>query len=295
MVSFVALCFVVLSVFFYYPPSLQRIVTLYHINIAQASVFSNSSYTLINATRGRRKMLPDRIAAFAWIQSTPVTLLDESLEGKNFSPMWSWAHHQVILWNTIWIRLCSAIEIKVVDAAKSRRVVTPEFCWLFNDTHSLIYAVVSSLQLGYNSWVLLEFMLAWFQHSEVFMDLSVLSLDYVWVVFPVMITVTPSQMVMESGDWLVGGDLQVLDRIRWNDGLDQYRLTPTELKQKFKEMNAGMGQVLLELVYLFIFSTKWWWDFWHLSHHIVLWTGHLVSGDYRWKKNSHIRAKVDVF
>lgn len=72
-----------------------------------------------------------------------------------------------------------------------------------------------------------------------------------------MITVTSSQMVMESGDWLVGGDLQVLDRIRWNDGLDQYRLTPTELKQKFKEMNAGMGQVLLELVYLFIFPTKW--------------------------------------
>lgn len=48
-------------------------------------------------------------------------------------------------------------------------------------------------------------------------------------------------MVMESGDWLVGGDLQVLDRIYWNDELDQYRLTPTELKQKFKEMNAGMG------------------------------------------------------
>lgn len=48
-------------------------------------------------------------------------------------------------------------------------------------------------------------------------------------------------MVMESGDWLVGGDLQVLERIYWNDGLDQYRLTPAELKQKFKEMNAGMG------------------------------------------------------
>lgn len=174
MVSFVALCFLVRSVFFYYPPSLQRIVTLYHINIAQASVFSNSSYILINATRGRRKMLPERIAAFAWIQSTPVTLLDESLEGKNFSPMWSWAHHQVILWNTIWVRLRSVIEIKVVDAAKSRGVVTPEFCWLFNDTQSLIYAVVSSLQLGYNSWVLLEFTLAWFQHGEVFMDPSVL-------------------------------------------------------------------------------------------------------------------------
>uniref|UniRef100_A0A8C8VHE1 3'-phosphoadenosine 5'-phosphosulfate synthase 1 n=1 Tax=Pelusios castaneus TaxID=367368 RepID=A0A8C8VHE1_9SAUR len=46
------------------------------------------------------------------------------------------------------------------------------------------------------------------------------------------------KMVMEQGDWLVGGDLQVLDRIYWNDGLDQYRLTPAELKQKFKEMNA---------------------------------------------------------
>ncbi|XP_072292851.1 bifunctional 3'-phosphoadenosine 5'-phosphosulfate synthase 2-like [Eucyclogobius newberryi] len=46
------------------------------------------------------------------------------------------------------------------------------------------------------------------------------------------------KMVMEGGDWLVGGDLEVLERIRWNDGLDQYRLTPRELKQKFKAMKA---------------------------------------------------------
>ncbi|KAJ8284832.1 hypothetical protein COCON_G00036820 [Conger conger] len=46
------------------------------------------------------------------------------------------------------------------------------------------------------------------------------------------------KMVMEGGDWLVGGDLEVLERIKWNDGLDQYRLTPQELKQKFKEMRA---------------------------------------------------------
>lgn len=32
-------------------------------------------------------------------------------------------------------------------------------------------------------------------------------------------------MILEQGDWLIGGDLQVLDRIYWNDGLDQYRLT----------------------------------------------------------------------
>lgn len=57
------------------------------------------------------------------------------------------------------------------------------------------------------------------------------------------------QMVMESGDWLVGGDLQVLDRIFWNDGLDQYRLTPIELKQKCKEMNAGKNQALMDVFY----------------------------------------------
>ena len=55
------------------------------------------------------------------------------------------------------------------------------------------------------------------------------------------------QMVMESGDWLVGGDLQVLDRIYWNDGLDAYRLTPNELKQKFKEMNAGIRSLKVTL------------------------------------------------
>jgi len=45
-------------------------------------------------------------------------------------------------------------------------------------------------------------------------------------------------MIEASGDWLVGGDIQVLGRIRWNDGLDEYRLTPTELRQRFREMEA---------------------------------------------------------
>ena len=31
--------------------------------------------------------------------------------------------------------------------------------------------------------------------------------------------------VMACGDWLVGGELEVLERIIWYDGLDQYRLT----------------------------------------------------------------------
>ena len=43
---------------------------------------------------------------------------------------------------------------------------------------------------------------------------------------------------MESGDWLIGGDLEVVERIRWNDGLDQFRLTPNELRQRFREMRV---------------------------------------------------------
>jgi 3'-phosphoadenosine 5'-phosphosulfate synthase len=46
------------------------------------------------------------------------------------------------------------------------------------------------------------------------------------------------KMINESGDWLVGGELQVLERIRWNDGLDHHRLTPSELREKFREMGA---------------------------------------------------------
>ncbi|XP_047488236.1 bifunctional 3'-phosphoadenosine 5'-phosphosulfate synthase-like isoform X1 [Penaeus chinensis] len=46
------------------------------------------------------------------------------------------------------------------------------------------------------------------------------------------------KMVLESGDWLCGGDIEVLERVRWNDGLDEYRLTPMELRAKFQQMGA---------------------------------------------------------
>ncbi|CAF1112497.1 unnamed protein product [Adineta steineri] len=46
------------------------------------------------------------------------------------------------------------------------------------------------------------------------------------------------KMILESGDWLIGGDLEVLERIRWNDGLDQFRLTPNELRQRFRDIKA---------------------------------------------------------
>ncbi len=46
------------------------------------------------------------------------------------------------------------------------------------------------------------------------------------------------RMILEGGDWLIGGDLEVIERIKWEDGLDQYRLTPTELQRKFDQMDA---------------------------------------------------------
>ena len=45
-------------------------------------------------------------------------------------------------------------------------------------------------------------------------------------------------LINAQGDWLVGGDLECLERIAWNDGLDKYRLTPRELRQRFAEMQA---------------------------------------------------------
>lgn len=42
---------------------------------------------------------------------------------------------------------------------------------------------------------------------------------------------------------LVGGDLDVLERLRWNDGLDDYRLTPKEIQFKLKQMSADVAFV----------------------------------------------------
>lgn len=47
-------------------------------------------------------------------------------------------------------------------------------------------------------------------------------------------------MIYDSGDWLVGGELEVLEKIQWNDGLDSYRLTPNELRQRFRELNVRL-------------------------------------------------------
>ena len=45
-------------------------------------------------------------------------------------------------------------------------------------------------------------------------------------------------VIEKSGDWLIGGDLEVSERIRWHDDLDRFRLTPNELRAKFEEIGA---------------------------------------------------------
>lgn len=46
------------------------------------------------------------------------------------------------------------------------------------------------------------------------------------------------KLINESGDWLVGGELEVLERVRWEDGLDEYRLTPLEIRERLQKMQA---------------------------------------------------------
>jgi 3'-phosphoadenosine 5'-phosphosulfate synthase len=45
-------------------------------------------------------------------------------------------------------------------------------------------------------------------------------------------------MIMAGGEWAVGGDIEVFQRVKYNDGMDQFRLTPNELQAKFKEIGA---------------------------------------------------------
>lgn len=48
------------------------------------------------------------------------------------------------------------------------------------------------------------------------------------------------RMILDSGDWLIGGDLRVLVRkVVWGDGLDAYRLKPSEIRARLKAMQVG--------------------------------------------------------
>lgn len=109
------------------------------------------------------------------------------------------------------------VEIKKVTAVNSRGVNLPEFCWLFNDV-DLCRCVL--LQPDNNSEVLLELGLARLQPSDTFMDHSVLNLDYVWVLFTVMIIVAP--ISDGDGKWGLAGRRRPAgsgqDLLEWRTG-----------------------------------------------------------------------------
>ncbi|KAK9070916.1 hypothetical protein SSX86_009484 [Deinandra increscens subsp. villosa] len=46
------------------------------------------------------------------------------------------------------------------------------------------------------------------------------------------------EAITGAGDWLIGGDLEVIERIKYDDGLDHYRLSPSELRAEFEKRNA---------------------------------------------------------
>ncbi|KAJ4954797.1 hypothetical protein NE237_011580 [Protea cynaroides] len=46
------------------------------------------------------------------------------------------------------------------------------------------------------------------------------------------------EAITNAGNWLIGGDLEVIEPIRYNDGLDRFRLSPAELREEFTRRNA---------------------------------------------------------
>ncbi|CAA7024590.1 unnamed protein product [Microthlaspi erraticum] len=46
------------------------------------------------------------------------------------------------------------------------------------------------------------------------------------------------EAITKSGNWLIGGDLQVLEPIKYNDGLDRFRLSPSQLREEFTRRDA---------------------------------------------------------
>ncbi|XP_051212993.1 ATP sulfurylase 2 [Lolium perenne] len=46
------------------------------------------------------------------------------------------------------------------------------------------------------------------------------------------------EAITSAGNWLIGGDLEVLQPIKYNDGLDHYRLSPQQLRDEFDKRGA---------------------------------------------------------
>ncbi|GLT42194.1 hypothetical protein SLA2020_162080 [Shorea laevis] len=46
------------------------------------------------------------------------------------------------------------------------------------------------------------------------------------------------EAITNTGNWLIGGDLEVIEPIKYHDGLDCFRLSPAQLREEFTRRNA---------------------------------------------------------
>ncbi|KAK7343627.1 hypothetical protein VNO77_12525 [Canavalia gladiata] len=46
------------------------------------------------------------------------------------------------------------------------------------------------------------------------------------------------ETITNAGNWLIGGDLEVIEPIKYHDGLDHFRLSPADLRAEFTRRNA---------------------------------------------------------
>lgn len=77
--------------------------------------------------------------------------------------------------------------------------------------------------------------------------------------------------IYSGGDWLLGGEVELLQKVTYNDGLDQYRLTPKEMYAAFEEKGADV---------VFAFQTR---NPTHAGHAYLMRTGRerLINRGYK--------------
>ncbi|KAF5736793.1 hypothetical protein HS088_TW14G00947 [Tripterygium wilfordii] len=46
------------------------------------------------------------------------------------------------------------------------------------------------------------------------------------------------ETITNAGNWLIGGDLEVIEPVKYHDGLDHFRLSPAKLREEFARRNA---------------------------------------------------------
>ncbi|GER25470.1 sulfate adenylyltransferase [Striga asiatica] len=46
------------------------------------------------------------------------------------------------------------------------------------------------------------------------------------------------QTITNAGNWLIGGDLEVINPVKYEDDLDRFRLSPAQLREEFERRNA---------------------------------------------------------